>query len=62
MKQMWLKKAGWLYLPIHAMGMLVTIGAIVLIAAVCIGVFKSGHTADEELYKVFINITYTAFW
>lgn len=62
MKQIWFKKAGWLYLPIHAMGMLVTITAIILLVAVCMVVFKNGYSTGDELYKVFIYITCTAFW
>lgn len=62
MKQIWFKKAGWLYLPIHAMGMLITITAIALIVAVCMAVFKNGNSPVDELYKVFIYITCTAFW
>lgn len=62
MKQIWFKKAGWLYLPIHAMGMLITIAAIALMVTVCIAVFKNGNSAGDELYKIFIYSTCTAFW
>lgn len=62
MKQIWFKKAGWLYLPIHAIGILITLGAVGFMVPVCMAVIRSGHSVSDDLYKIFIYTTCTAFW
>lgn len=62
MKQIWFKKAGWFYLPIHAMGMLITLGAIIFMFTVCIAILRNGHSVTDDLYKIFVYPTCTAFW
>ena len=62
MKQIWFKKAGGIYLPIHAMGILITLAAIVFMVPVCMAVFRNGHAISDDLYKVFMYATCTAFW
>jgi len=62
MKQTWFRKAGWIYLPIHAMGILVTLGAIVFMVPVCMAVFRNGNSVGDDLYKVFVYASCTVFW
>jgi hypothetical protein len=62
MKQTWFRKAGWIYLPIHAMGILVTLAAIVFVVPVCMAVFRNGHSVSDDLYKVFVYASCTVFW
>jgi hypothetical protein len=62
MKQIWFKKAGWLYLPIHAMGILITLGAIGFMVPVCMSVVRGGHSVSDNLYEIFIYASCTAFW
>lgn len=62
MKQTWFRRAGWIYLPIHAMGILVTLGAIAFMVPVCMGVFRNGHSVSDDLYKVFVYASCTVFW
>jgi hypothetical protein len=62
MKQTWFRNVGWIYLPIHFMGMVITLAAIVFLVTVCIAVFKDGNSVGDELYKIFIYSTCTAFW
>ena len=62
MKQIWFKKSGWLYLPVHAIGILITLGAIVFTVPVCMTVFKNGHSVSDDLYKIFVFASCTAFW
>lgn len=62
MKQIWFKKTGWLYLPIHEMGILITLGAIAFMVLVCMAVFKNGHSISDGLYEIFVYATCTAFW
>ena len=62
MKQTWFKKVGWLYLPVHAMGMLVTLAAIVFMVPVCMAVFRNGHSVSDDLYQIFVYASCTLFW
>jgi hypothetical protein len=62
MKQIWFKKAGWIYLPIHAMGILITLAAIAFIVSVCMAVFRNGHSISDDFYEIFVYTTCTAFW
>lgn len=62
MKQIWFKKAGWLYVPVHAMGLIVTIMAIVFLVPVYMAIFRNGHSASDDLYEMFVYTTCTAFW
>ncbi len=62
MKQIWFKKAGWLYLPIHAIGILITLGAIGFMVPVSIAVIRNGHSVSHDLFEIFVYVTCTAFW
>lgn len=62
MKQIWFKKAGWVYLPISPMGVVVTVLAIVFMVLVVIAADRSAHSVTDELYQVFVFGTCTAFW
>ncbi len=61
MKQIWFKKAGWIYLPIHLMGILITLDAIVFMVPVCMAVFKNVHSVSDGLYEIFIYGTLHCF-
>lgn len=62
MKQIWFKKIGWLYLPVHIIGLLITLGAVVFMVPVCITVFRNGHSVSDDLYSIFVFATCIAFW
>ena len=62
MKETWFKKAGWLYMPVHIMGMLVTMAAISFMVPVCMAVFRNGHSASDDLYQIFVYASCTLFW
>lgn len=62
MKQKWFKRSGWIYIPVHAMGALVTLLAIVFMVPVCLAVFRQGHSVSDSLYEIFVYGTCTAFW
>lgn len=62
MKQIWFKKFWRLYLPVHAMGILITLGAIAFMVPVCIAVFRNGHSVSDDLYEIFVFASCTAFW
>ena len=62
MKTIWFNKAGWVYIPVHVMGLLVTLGAIILLVPVYIAIVRQGHSASDDLYQMFVYTTCTAFW
>lgn len=62
MKQQWFKKAGWVYIPVHPLGLTVTILAIVFMIPICIAIFRNGHSVSDDLYELFVYGTCTAFW
>ena len=53
MKYNWFKKAGWIYLPVSAMGCLL----ILLAIAFCVNVFwvidRNSHSVSDSFYNVF---------
>lgn len=62
MKQLWFKKMGWIYFPVHFMGVLVTLLAIAFMVPVVIAADRSAHSVSDELYEIFLFATCTAFW
>lgn len=62
MKQVWFKKRGWLYLPVTAMGVLVTLLAIAFMVPVVIATNRNAHSGTDQLYQIFVYATCTAFW
>jgi hypothetical protein len=62
MKQIWFKKLGWVYLPIHPMGVVITLMAIVFLIPVYLAVVRNGHSVSDDLYQIFVYTTCTAFW
>ncbi|HEX2683680.1 MAG TPA: hypothetical protein VHL77_07095 [Ferruginibacter sp.] len=62
MKQLWFKKMGWFYLPIHPLGFIVTIMSIVFMIPIVITVVRNGHSVTDDLYQLFVFASCTAFW
>jgi hypothetical protein len=62
MKQIWFKKFGWVYVPIHAAGIFVTLVAIVFLIPIYTAVVRNGHSVSDDLYEMFVYTTCTAFW
>lgn len=61
MKQNWFKKLGWIYLPVHPMGAVVTLMAIVFLVPVYMAIVRNGHSVSDDLYQMFVYTTCTAF-
>jgi hypothetical protein len=57
----WFKQYGWLYIPVSTEGIIVTIFAIVLWYLYA-AVVRNGHSVTDDLYKIFVYATCTAFW
>ena len=62
MKQIWFKKTGWLYMPVHPLGFLITAMAIIFMVPVVFAIHSNVHSVSDELYQVFVYGTCTAFW
>ena len=62
MKSIWFKKYGWAWVPVHAMGLLVTALAIIFLVPVFAAVMRNGHSVSDNLYQLFVYTTCTAFW
>jgi hypothetical protein len=62
MKTIWFKRTGWIYLPVHFMGLVVTLAAIVFMIPVCLAITRSGHSVSDDLYSIFVFGSCTAFW
>ncbi len=62
MKEVWFKKYGWIYLPIHSAGYIITVLAILFLLPVCIAVIRNGHSVTDDLYTIFVFASCTCFW
>lgn len=62
MKQIWFKKTGWIYLPVHPAGFLATLAAIAFMIPVCTSAIRNTHSVSDFLYEAFVYGTCTAFW
>ena len=58
----WFKKAGFLYVPVHAMGVIITTAAIAFLIPVYMAVTRNGHSASDDLYQLFVYTSCTVFW
>ena len=62
MKTIWFKKMGWTYVPISAMGAVVTLFAVIFLIPVYMATIRNGHSVSDDLYQLFVYTTCTAFW
>lgn len=62
MKNVWFKKTAWFYIPVHVMGYMATLLAIIFMVPVVIAADRSAHSVSDELYEIFVFATCTAFW
>ena len=62
MNSIWFKKWGWAYVPVNAMGLLVTVLAIIFLIPVYAAITRNGHSVSDDMYEMFVYTTCTAFW
>ncbi len=62
MRTIWFKRFGWFYLPIHFMGLALTLAAIIFLVPVYMAIMRNGHSVSDDLYNMFVYTTCTAFW
>ena len=58
----WFKKSGWVYIPVNAAGVMVTLMAIVFLIPVFMAIIRNGHSVSDDLYHLFVYTSCTAFW
>lgn len=58
----WFKKWGWTYLPVHSIGVIITLLALLFLVPVYAAIVRNGHSVSDDLYHMFIYTTCTAFW
>jgi len=54
MQQVWFKKTGWVYSPVHVMGFIITAAALAFMIPVVIAVCRGAHSVTVELYDLFV--------
>ncbi len=62
MKTIWFKPYGLIYLPIHTLGVLITLLAIIFLIPIYMAIVRNGHSISDDLYHMFVYTTCTAFW
>ena len=62
MRAIWFKKWSWLYLPLHPIGILITLLAILFLLPVYSVIIGNGHSVSDDLYHLFVYTSCTAFW
>ena len=62
MKQIWFKRTGWFYIPVHPVGFIVTILSIAFMVPIVMAVVRNGHSVSDDLYQIFVFASCTALW
>ena len=62
MKTIWFKRCGWVYIPIHTAGFILTLLTIVFSVPVYMAIIKNGDSVSDDLYHIFVYTTCTVFW
>lgn len=62
MRQIWFKKTGWIYIPVNAMGVMITLMAISFMVPIVLAAERNTHSVTDFLYNLFVYGTCTAFW
>ncbi|MBI3720697.1 MAG: hypothetical protein HY252_19120 [Sphingobacteriales bacterium] len=62
MKSIWFKKAGWMYVPVHPIGLLVTIACLAIDVWFFIVLDRHSHSVSDALINFFVYFSCVAFW
>ncbi len=62
MNSIWFKKFGWAYLPVHAIGLLITLACLALNVMFFIAIDRNSHSVSDTLIDFFVYCTCVAFW
>lgn len=62
MNNIWFKKLGWLYVPVHAMGLLVCAVFAIVNLVFLIVINNQSDSVGEMLMRFFVYFTCASFW
>ena len=62
MKSIWFKKTGWVYVPVHPTGLLITIICLALNIWFFIAIDRNAHSVSDTLINFFVYFSCVAFW
>ena len=65
MRLIWFKKVGWIYLPVSAAGIILTLGVLAFCVSVFLAVDKNSHSVSDTLYGIFpyfVSAFAVLFW
>jgi hypothetical protein len=54
MKQYWFRRWGWIYRPVHAGGVAVTLAPILFLAHVFVQLDARSHSVSDTLYRFYV--------
>ena len=58
----WFKRMGWIYLPVHAIGVLISVLALALNVMFFVAIDRNSHSVSDTLINFFVYFTCVAFW
>jgi hypothetical protein len=53
MQQIWFKRWGWFYRPIHPLGFVVTFAALAFVVQVFFAIDRQSHSVTDTLYRFY---------
>ena len=65
MTTLWFKKTGWIYFPISAVGVIITLLVLAFCTTVFLAVDRHSHSVSDTLYGVFpyfVSAFTVLFW
>ncbi len=62
MKKIWFKKTSLGYMPIHPMGFLISLLALVFMIPIVIATNRQAHSVSDMFYQLFVYGSCTLFW
>jgi hypothetical protein len=62
MKKIWFKKTGFLYMPVHVIGVLITLMTAAITVFFFVAIDRQSHSVSDTLIDFFVYFTCTAFW
>ena len=53
MKQLWFKRLGWFYRPVHPLGFVVSVAALAFVVQVFFALDRNSHSATDTFYRCY---------
>ncbi|HZH00483.1 MAG TPA: hypothetical protein VEY32_05335 [Flavisolibacter sp.] len=62
MKTIWFKETGWTYVPVHFIGYLITLLAVLILVPVSMTIIRQGQPIIQDIFQLFMYTSCIAFW